>query len=263
MKKNRIYALIIFSFILTNFISGQEKINFTDENGLKQGKWIKKFENGNTFYEGEFKNNKPVGEFKRYYISGNLISILNYHLESDSVDAVFFHPNKFLAAKGKYYKQKKEGEWVFYSAKEEDCVICRENYINNLKEGKSIKYHLNGNIAEELFYINDLKHGAWIQYFTDGVICIKSNFSNNKVNGKFETFHTNGNREITGTYINDTRNGKWKFYNEDGSFKRTIIYRNGVADNEKELIEEETKYLDMLEKNGGKIEDPEKNGVAW
>lgn len=263
MKWTRVYVLLIIILAFTNFVSGQEKINFTDDKGLKQGKWIKKFENGNTLYEGTFKNNKPVGEFKRYYISGKLISVLNYHENSDSIDAIFYHPNEYLAAEGVYKHQKKEGEWVFYSAKEKDCIICRENYINNLKEGKSVKYHLNGNIAEELFYVNDSKDGGWVQYFTDGQVCIKSSYTNNSVNGKFETFHTNGKREITGTYINDIRNGEWKFYNDDGTFKRTIIYRNGVADNDKELIEEETRYLDMLEKNGGKIEDPEKKGIVW
>lgn len=255
--------LILFSFFITGYISGQVDINFTDENGLKQGKWIKKFENGNIYYEATFRNNKPVGEFIRYYISGKPVSVLYYHENSDSVDAVFYHPNEYLAAKGSYIGQKKEGKWVFYSSREKDCVICRESYINNLKEGKSIKYHLNGNIAEELLYVNDIKQGEWIQYYTDGVMCIKSSYTDNMIDGKFETFHLNGKKEIIGTYINDVRNGEWVFFNEDGSPKRTINYHNGVAENDKELIEEETKYLDMLEKNGGKIEDPEKKGVVW
>lgn len=263
MKYYKTFIIIVFSVVFNGCLSGQEKINFVDENGLKQGKWIKKFENGNIFYEATFRNNKPVREFKRYYISGKPVSVLFYHENSDSVDAVFYHPNEYLAAKGMYRDQKKEGEWIFYSYKEKNCIICRENYTNNLKEGKSIKYHLNGNIAEELIYVNDLKHGEWLQYYTDGVLCIKSNYTENKVNGKFETFHTNGNREITGTYTNDIRNGEWLFFNEDGSLKRTIMYHNGIAENDKELIEEETKYLDMLEKNGGKIEDPEKTGVVW
>lgn len=263
MKCNRLFVLILFSIVITGNISGQASINFTDENGLKQGKWIKKFENGNIFYKATFRNDKPVGEFIRYYISGKPISVLYYYENSDSVDAVFYHPNEYLAAKGTYIGKKKEGEWIFYSSVEKDCVICRENYINNLKEGKSIKYHLNGNIAEELIYLNDIKQGEWIQYYTDGVICIKSSYTNNRVDGRFETFHTNGKKEIIGTYINDVRNGEWIFFNKDGSHKRTINYHNGVAENDKELIEEETKYLDMLEKNGGKIEDPEKKGVVW
>ena len=44
--------------------------NYTDINGLKQGYWQKKYYNGNIKYEVYFKNNKPIGEFKRFYESG-------------------------------------------------------------------------------------------------------------------------------------------------------------------------------------------------
>jgi antitoxin component YwqK of YwqJK toxin-antitoxin module len=263
MTVKRVFSTIILGILLLTLASGQGTINRTDENGQKQGKWMKKFENGNTLYEGTFLNDKPVGEFKRYYISGKLISVLTYHESSDSIDAIFYHPNEYLAAKGRYNDRAKEGEWVFYSTNQEDFIICIETYINNKKEGKSTKYHYSGQIAEEHIYRNDIKHGAWTQYFTDGVTCIRSQFISNKVNGSFETFHPNGKKEITGTYVNDTREGAWLFYNDDGSLKQTIKYNKGIAENDLKLIEEETRYLDMLEKNGGKIQDPEKTGIIW
>lgn len=262
MRGSRLVIIVALCFIFP-LVSGQEAVNQTDANGLKQGKWIKKFDNGNTLYEGTFRDNKPVGEFKRYYISGKLISVLNYHEEDDIVDAVFYHPNEYLAARGSYNNKNKEGKWTFYSAKKKDCIICIEHYSNNKKEGLSTKYHLNGNIAEELIYVNNQKHGEWKQYFTDGVCCIKSNYTNNKVNGKFETFHPDSSKEIVGRYVNDVREGDWQFFNDDGTLKRTIKYNKGIAENNSELIEEETRYLDMLEKNGGKIKDPEKTGVVW
>ncbi len=252
---------LIFTFQIA-FSQEQELNNRVDENGIKQGKWIKKFENGNILYDGYFIDGKPVGEFKRYYQNGDLISILIHSRTTDSVDATFYHPGGFIAARGIYIKQMRTGIWKFYSARFEDCLICRENYINNSKEGPSIKYHWNGNIAEEINYKNNIKDGAWKQYFTDGTICLLSSYVIGKVNGSFQSFHPDGKKEIVGLYKNDVRDGRWKFYNANGTEGKTIVYHNGIPENRTELIRKETEYLDMLEKKGGKIEDPEKSGVV-
>lgn len=256
------FAVIVMIIAVSNLYS-QEGINNTDSNGLKQGMWIKRFENGNILYEGTFKNDKPVGEFKRYYISGQLISILNYVTTSDSVDATFYYPNGYLAAKGMYLGKNKTGEWKFYSEEKKEALICIEFYSANIKHGKSTKYHLNGNKAEELFYNNDKKHGEWIQYYANAVICIRSAYNMGQLNGRFETFYANGVKEITGNYKKGIRTGDWHFFGEDGTLRKTINYINGTPTNDIELIRQETDYLNLLEKNGGKIKDPAKTGVIW
>jgi len=255
-----LFSFLLMCLMLPTSAQGTDTLNFTDERGLKQGNWIKFYENKNPQYEGYFLDNEPVGEFRRYYEEGGLSSKLLYYPESDSVKAEFFHPNGYIAARGMYFSRKREGYWSFYSANIENYLVCRELYKKNLKEGESIKYHWNSNRAEELIYQNDQKHGPWKQYYTDGILCIQSTFIKGKLNGDFETFHTTGEKEITGKYKNDVRDGTWTFFNIDGTVKKTIIYHNGIPENRAELIKEETEYLDMLEKNGGKIEDPEKTG---
>lgn len=259
--KSLIAAIIIFS--AASLAHSQEEINYTDEKGLKQGRWIKKFENGNILYEGTFKDDKPLGEFKRYYISGKAISVLNHYHDSDSADASFFYPNGYLAAKGLYTGKNKSGVWRFYSEEKKEVLICEESYSNNLKLGKSTKFHLNGNKAEEINYMNDLKHGEWLQYYANAILCIKSAYKNGSLDGSFESFFANGSKEITGTYQEGVRTGNWNFYDENGSLRKTINYINGRPTNDNELIKQETEYLDMLEKNGGKIEDPAKTGIIW
>ena len=253
-------AVLILSSLT---LKSQETLNHTDEKGLRQGRWVKRFENGNLLYEGTFKDGKPVGEFKRYYNSGQVISILTHSEVSDTVDAIFYYPGGFLAASGRYHNQNKIGEWKFYSEDKSEAVICVETYENNNKIGISKKYHLNGNIAEEITYVGNIKHGPWKQYYTTGITCIRSTYINGKLNGKFETFHTTGTREITGNYKNDVRTGDWQFYAEDGPLRKTIRYINGIPENNAELIRAETEYLDKLEREGGKIKDPQKTGVIW
>ncbi|MEA1886544.1 MAG: hypothetical protein U9N72_04980 [Bacteroidota bacterium] len=256
---------IIFSLTvlltLCSAVSAQEKLNQTDKQGHRQGHWIKKYPNGQLMYEGYFIDDEPEGEFKRYDEEGNLTSVLNYSTDSDTVSACFYHPNGFIAAKGKYIGQKKIGEWLFYSDYVENHLLMKCKYEEDKIEGTRIKYHWNGEIAEKLEFSEGIKSGKWKQYFTDGTLALESTYINGKRNGEFKSWHTNGKPEITGRYVENVRTGVWNFYNSDGTLRREIKYNNGIPENRAELIREETEYLDKLEKEGGKIEDPEITGI--
>ena len=45
---------------------------YADAKGLKQGLWEKRYTDGTTLYKATFKNNKPVGEYTRYYPNGKM-----------------------------------------------------------------------------------------------------------------------------------------------------------------------------------------------
>ncbi len=241
--------------------SAQEKLNQTDENGKRQGHWIKKYPNGQIMYKGYFSGDKPEGEFKRYDEDGNLTSVLNYSTNIDTVSACFYHPNGYIAGKGKYIDQEKTGEWLYYSDYVENHLLMRCKYDENHIEGMRIKYHWNGEIAEKLEFSDGIKSGEWKQYYTDGILSLESAYINGTRNGEFRTWDTNGKPEITGQYIKDVRTGIWHFFNTDGTLRKEIKYNNGIPENRADLIKEETEYLDKLEKEGGKIKDPEITGI--
>ncbi len=56
-------------------------VNQTDKYGKKQGHWIKKYPNGNVMYDGFFRNDKPAGEFRRYYEDNTLKSLLVFNAD--------------------------------------------------------------------------------------------------------------------------------------------------------------------------------------
>ena len=234
-----------------------------DANRHKQGEWIGRYENGNIRYHGKFLNDKPIGEMKRYYEDGGLMAIMQYSVDNDTVSTLLYHPNGFISAKGVYFNQKRVGIWEFFSDYVENTLLVKENYINNLREGESTKYHWNGNLAEKTFYISDNKAGEWVQYYTDGTLAIKGNYIAGKLNGHFEAFNIDGTKMLSGTYRNDTRDGEWQFYDGNNNISSTIIYNMGLARNNLELLKKETDLLDDLEKRGGLIADPAKTGVQW
>jgi len=237
-------------------------INKNDQMGRKQGHWIKKYPNGSILYDGFFKDNHPVGEFKRYYEDQTLKSLLMYTDDGKEAIVSLYHPNGFISSKGKYVSQKKEGKWQFYSISVNGYLICEEYYTGNLKNGLSLKFYPDSTIAERLNYVNDIRQGEYIQYYTNGAICLKSNYINGKINGKFEVWFENGKTEFSGQYKNDARDGLWLIHNNDGTLKYKLEYLEGVS-KDRQMDIDESDYLDSLEKSQGKIPDPEKTGVLW
>ena len=236
------------------------EINITDKEGRKQGHWIKKYPNDIVMYDGFFRDDHPVGEFRRYYENKTLKSLLVYSSDGKEAAASVYHTNGFISSKGKYINQMKEGKWQFFSISINGYLICEENYTRNAKNGVSLKFYRDSTVAEKLIFVNDIRQGEWIQYYPDGTKCLKSAFQNDKVNGKYEVWFENGRLEFSGQYKNDIRDGLWQIFNPDGTLKYKIEYMNGET-KDRQMDIDRSDYLDLLEKNKGKIADPEKTGI--
>lgn len=254
---------IIFSFLISSPWFGcqaQDQTNITDTKGLKQGHWVKKYPNESIMYDGFFKDNHPVGEFKRYYEDHTLLSVLIYSSDGKEADAAIYHPNGNIASKGKYVNQLKEGKWQFFSRIYNGYLICEEMYSGNIKNGLSVSFFADSTIQEKVTYVKGRKQGDWLQYYQNGKISLKTTYLKDKLDGKFEVWYENGAIEFSGQYKNDARDGKWLIFNKDGSVKYKIEYKDGVT-NDREMDIYESDYMDSLEKNKGKFSDPEKSGV--
>jgi len=256
-------SLLIISFLLFSAVvysQNQTEINKTDAQGKKQGHWIKKNPDTSILYDGFFKDDHPIGEFRRFYENGKVKSLLVYSDDGITAEATIYHPNGYIASTGKYLNQLKDGKWQFYSSVIKDYVICEEYYSENMKNGSSVKYYQNKKLAEKLGYVKDLKEGEWIQYFPTGKVCLKSFYKNGKLNGSYEVWDENGKIEFSGNYKNDARDGKWLIFNPDGTVKYKIQYVKGVTE-DRQMDIDASDYIDFLEQNKGKIADPEKTGV--
>jgi antitoxin component YwqK of YwqJK toxin-antitoxin module len=260
MKIKALIVLLLLAIPMYCMCQDLNNINKTDQHGKKQGKWIKKYPDGTVMYEGTFVDNHPVGEFRRFFDSGTLKSFLVYNTSGTEALATMYHDNGYLSSKGKYKNQKKEGPWLFYSSFTEGYLLSEENYSANLRNGQSLKYYPDKTVAERIFYKNDLKQGEWTQYYRSGKICLRSGFLNDKVNGKYEVLYENGKLQFAGQYKNDVRDGTWLIYNKDGSVKYKLEYQDGIQTSSRYEIDS-SEYLDSLERNIGKIADPEKTGI--
>jgi antitoxin component YwqK of YwqJK toxin-antitoxin module len=239
----------------------ETSINQTDSKGRKQGHWIKRNSDQTIIYEGNFKDDHPIGEFKRFYEDKTIKSELNFSTNGREATAILYYPNGYIASKGKYADQKKEGKWQFFSETIKGYLISEDTYRGDLRNGASIQYYPDSTIAEKINYVNDKRDGEWIRYYPGGSILLKSNYVNGELDGKFESWFEDGKIEYSGHYKNDSRDGTWFIYNADGTLRYKLEYINGIT-KDRQMDLDAAKYLDSLEKNKDKIQDPEKAGVS-
>ncbi len=113
-----VYTLLVIICPVTlaqENISSDTSFNNIDDNGLKQGHWKKYYDDGNPEYEGYFKNDKPVGEFKRFFPGNKIKAIMNYKEDGKTVKATLFYQNAKKAAEGTFIDMKKDGQWKYFS----------------------------------------------------------------------------------------------------------------------------------------------------
>ncbi|MCW0482535.1 toxin-antitoxin system YwqK family antitoxin [Gaoshiqia sediminis] len=246
--------LIASLFIVLNAF-GQTGINQVDAAGKKQGLWQKKQENGKLLYEGSFKDDRPVGEFKRYHSNGMVKAIIQDAENSDSSYAKMFDVKGKLMAEGAYLNQQKTGKWSYFG---EGKLVSQENYQVGLKEGKSRTYYPSGELFEETDWERNQQTGVYRAYFTNGKPYLECQMKEGKRDGFCQVFRENGDLELEGFYQNGLRHNEWKYYDETGNYSHSFIYDLGLLMNPEVRDSLEQIRFRELEENRHKLVDPEK-----
>jgi antitoxin component YwqK of YwqJK toxin-antitoxin module len=249
MRLPNFSLILVFNLLIIFTLSAQNTI---DAQGKKQGKWVK-YQNSNKFYEGQFVDDVPVGEFKYYYPNGHL-KIRTIYTENGRLNRtkIFFDAFKEkLKAEGNYFDKKKDSTWNYYN--EAGYLISIENYRNGLKSGEYKVFNYVGQLHLEEYYQNDTITGTSIEYFENGALFRSIIFKNGKRCGVFKLFYPEGNIKLLGNYKQDIRDSVWTTYTEDGQIEILDYYVKGFLQmrtdkDGKELkiiYEEETKPLNI------------------
>lgn len=249
----------IFAFVVVLSAFAQPTLNYMDANGKKQGHWVIKYDNGNIKMEGDFKNNVPIGQLKKYHENGQLKYDMNYsEKDANLVTVVMYDASGELAAKGQYYAKKKNGLWQYFG--DNNKLLMEENYNHGLLDGKSVVYwQSQENQPMEIKNWKDsLREGEWLWFYEDGKIRQKAAYKADKLDGEFLVFFADGSKHIDGKYADNVRDGLWQYFNEDGSLRIKIEYNKGKIMNEDEYERAETKYIneEILGQEGKHI-DPQ------
>lgn len=244
--------ILVVLFLLVPMFSFSQ-LNQTDGNGLRQGKWQKKQTNGRLMYEGEFKDDKPVGEWKRYHPGGQVKAEIVY--SGDTAKTVLFDVWRKKVASGNYVNQQKEGVWKIYK---QNRVIADEEYKFGLKHGLSHRYYDTGEVMEEKQWQNNQEEGNHQVFYKNGKPYLQCKMHIGLRNGLFLIYYKNGQQELIGEYKNNLRHGEWKYQNQNGEELYTLIYDKGQILNPS--VRDSISNLQMQELEVGidAILDPEK-----
>ncbi len=244
----------LFFILLAGIASGQVK-NQRDAAGRKQGYWEATDSNGKLVYAGYFKDDKPVGEMKRYHPSGGIRVMMVYDEKSEKARAKFFWQNGEIAAEGNYINTKRDSVWTYYSFYNK-VVSYRAAYKAGIRNGKTQSFYPNGVIAEEIIWKNDQKEGPWQQYFDNNQLKSSVVYKNDQLEGAFIAYYPDGKKETEGAYRNNLPDGKWIHYNNNGTVASTIQYVNGEITNLDELDAAEQEFFKNVEAQKDRIKEP-------
>jgi antitoxin component YwqK of YwqJK toxin-antitoxin module len=255
MKKGMRTGLILICSLLFLTAVGQE-INQTDDQGRKQGRWIKTAPDGILIYEGQFVDDKPVGEFKRYYEDGSLQAEMNYR-SADVAYAKLYYPGKELVmmAEGKYINQEKDSVWLSYDSGGQ--LKGLDTYKKGVRHGRSVVYHINGAVSEETTFKDDERHGEWKQFYQDGQKMAEGTFDKGERTGEYVKYYPNGKDWVKGKYVNGFKESTWIYGNENGSIGQMVVYRRGK---EEKQVKMNGTFTENYDNDQPKLVENYKNG---
>jgi antitoxin component YwqK of YwqJK toxin-antitoxin module len=202
--------LIFFLVLMGLLASPVHAQNKKDSKGRKQGVWEKYYPDGKTMlYTGQFKDDQPVGEFKYYFESGKIKSIVQ-HETSERSYAWFYFENEQLMSEGQYMNQKKDSVWRNYNA--QGFLVSKETFKNNRLNGEKLIYYIQNQIET-----GEVKC-ALLETYKDSIL-----------HGSCIEFFSSGSKKQQGTYAQGKKVGIWETYHPDGSLATRIKFRDGKA----------------------------------
>jgi antitoxin component YwqK of YwqJK toxin-antitoxin module len=211
-----------------------------DASGRKQGYWKKKDDKtGKLIYEGEFRDDKPVGKFRYYYPNDSVRAVLTFRKNSTASYARLFHSNGKRMGEGKYLdKDIKDSTWTYYD--ESGTLLSREIYVKGKKEGQSFVYFPDGTISEEKNWKAGSEEGVYKQYFEGRKVKAQGSYKAGKLEGRSVHLYPNGVEAAAGYYRNGLKNGPWIYRGTNGRVTEKELYKDGQL----ATPEETTKFFE-------------------
>jgi antitoxin component YwqK of YwqJK toxin-antitoxin module len=248
--------LIIFIFLLfAGSTFAQNAVNQVDGQGRKQGFWTKKDMDGKLLYQATFKDDKPVGEMKRFHPKGKIMAVLNFIDGSELSDARLFDETGRQIAQGKYIQQKKTGEWSYFR---EGKVVSTEIYVEGKKNGLAKRFYKTGELLEEAVWKDDQLEGVYRSYFQDGKLYLECKYDQGRREGAFKTWFPDGTLELDAFYNKDLRDKDWLYYDDKGIVSYRLKYDKGQLLNPEVQDSINLVQFDDFKSKGDSIPDPEK-----
>ena len=230
-------ALLLASFCTT----AQNRI---DQQGRRQGHWIRTDKDGTKIYEGDFLDGLEVGTFTYYYPNGT-VRIRNTYTEPGvRCDHEAYDEQGRLLARGHYDRRNRDGQWLFYS--EEGRLVKEASYRMGIKDGLHVIYTQQGDTAEVTHWRNNHRHGRWWKRIgRNGYIT--GTYLNGGLEGRLVEYDDNGLLAREGHYLDGLKHGTYRYY-EQGNLTIDELWQHGtMADRRIRLLLPQEEFVSVFD----------------
>ena len=229
--------IIHICFLVLTFCS-YAQVNQLDSLGRKQGVWTKNWKGTNQIqYRGEFIGGVPVGQFRYYYPSGEVRSIIE-HVNQRAAFVTFYFKNKEVMSEGFYLDQLRDSLWLNYDRN--GLTLSAENFKKGKLNGKRVVFYLRNQIERgelkilsETFYKDSIKDGPFYSFFSSEKLKAQGQYKLDVKDGIWKSYSSDGYLSSLSRYKKGKLHGWSEFYDAEGNLTGRVLYQNGERLNEK------------------------------
>jgi uncharacterized protein len=197
-------------------------------NGEEEGVLKNYHANGKLAREAEYKKGEVNGLIKIYAQDGSLI-VQRTYVDDQLVSYTYLDKTGKLMPEIKVIDE--TVNLVAYFQNGQKSLEC--SYKNGVLEGKWIKYHPTGKVAEEENFGCSREEGVQKYYYAGGQLKSEENYVYGEKSGLSKFYFENGKAEREEFYVDGNATGTWKIYNNTGKLVKTQSWYDGLLLEEK------------------------------
>lgn len=188
------------------------------KNGNMHGYWVMWHTNGQKQLEATFINGEAD-----YAIGGTSWNEYGQILEQTKLNE-----GKLVSVERTYFDKT-----VSYNGKIQNQIESETNYVDEMKHGKLLTWHENGQLSAEFDYEDDEMHGKGLRWYSNGQLELERNYKNGLQDGRDIDWYENGQLKNTEVEFKDGKayfkDGKWIQWYENGQKKSESVIVNNKA----------------------------------
>jgi antitoxin component YwqK of YwqJK toxin-antitoxin module len=199
--------IVLKGMAQTDMVFRGERINVTDLDSMKQGRWYYFYDSLQTIVSctGTYVDNKRQGVWTEFYRNGNRRSEISYQDNHKYGLMKSFYENGNLAEEGYWYGQHWVGGYKFYFSSGKIAYDWNYGDEGN-RVGEQSYYYENGQL---------MRLGTWVDGYVDGLVA---------------EYYDSGNLRCESQWKMGRVDGIMKEYYVSGSLSASRVFRDGVYD---------------------------------
>lgn len=177
-------------------LNGTDTINRIDANRKRQGYWMirakppkfRAYKPGSLVEEGNFKDSRKYGLWKKYFPSSKLKSEITYKGSRPFGAYTLYYENGNVEEAGTWERTKNTGNFKRYH---ENGKVAQEFTFteSGKRTGKQVYYYPNGNVRLEGTWKEGMESGEMREYFENGDLMSVKNFEGGVLDkSSYETY---------------------------------------------------------------------------